>query len=112
MKNVKLPNSISPLFIIAILFTLTSCADIENVKGCVTGEPSGFFSGLFHGLLLLPIFVISLLSDNVAVYDVNNTGHWYDLGFAIGAGAFSVANINFFRNLIKNFLNPSKEEVE
>lgn len=45
---------------------------------------TGFVYGLFHGLLIIPLFIISLFSDNVCVYNVINTGATYDLGFVIG----------------------------
>jgi hypothetical protein len=47
---------------------------------------SGFFMGLWHGMILFFSFIFSLFDDTVAVYDVVNTGHLYDLGFLLGAG--------------------------
>ena len=32
-------------------------------------------------------FVVSLFKSNVGVYEFNNNGHWYDLGFILGAAA-------------------------
>jgi hypothetical protein len=71
-----------PVFlIIAILFIFSSCA-----PGCekFDADPAGFFMGLWHGLISLVTFVISLFNDNVNIYEVNNTGWPYNLGFILG----------------------------
>jgi len=39
---------------------------------------------LWHGLISCVTFVISLFSDNVNVYEVHNSGNWYDFGFMLG----------------------------
>jgi len=49
------------------------------------GDTAGFFLGLWHGIIAPITFVISLFSDTVNVYDVHNSGAWYDFGFVLGA---------------------------
>ncbi|MFA4845708.1 MAG: hypothetical protein WC654_04075 [Patescibacteria group bacterium] len=51
--------------------------------------PAGFWLGLWHGIICVVTFIISLFSDNVGVYEVHNKGALYDLGFLLGAGAFA-----------------------
>jgi len=41
---------------------------------------------LWHGFIAPVSFFVSLFSDNVALYAVNNNGGWYDFGFVLGAG--------------------------
>ena len=48
------------------------------------GESAGFWSGLWHGVISPITFIISLFSDNVNVYEVYNSGNWYDFGFIFG----------------------------
>jgi len=48
-------------------------------------EPAGFWAGLWHGLILFITFVISLFTESVRMYEVNNIGGWYDFGFLLGA---------------------------
>ena len=48
-------------------------------------DPAGFWLGLWHGLILPITFLISLFNDNVGVYEIHNTGGWYDFGFVLGA---------------------------
>ena len=47
---------------------------------------AGFFAGLWHGIISPVTFIVSLFSDGVAIYEVNNNGGWYDLGFLIAVG--------------------------
>ncbi|MEQ1744515.1 MAG: hypothetical protein ABMA02_03750 [Saprospiraceae bacterium] len=67
---------------------LVSCADVEPVRECLTGNQYGFFSGLLHGFITPASFIGSLFDDNIAIYAVNNTGGFYDLGFLIGSGGW------------------------
>jgi hypothetical protein len=65
---------------------------ITIIAGCTAGpesrfldDPAGFWAGLWHGLICVITFIISLFSDSVRMYEVNNTGGWYDFGFILGA---------------------------
>ncbi len=51
-------------------------------------DPAGFLRGLWHGFISLFAFIVSLFSDSVGIYEVHNTGAWYDFGFILGAMAF------------------------
>lgn len=53
------------------------------------GHLAGFWAGLWHGLIIIVTFIISLFSRDVGIYEVYNTGWAYDLGFLIGL-CFSV----------------------
>ena len=75
------------LIFIGILFLMSSCADVETIDACVKGDEYGFWSGLWHGLVLPISFIGSLLDSDIAIYAVNNNGGWYDLGFLLGASA-------------------------
>ncbi len=77
------------LVFIAILamFLLAGCAaginptvDIPDADG----KSASFWSGLWHGVISPVTFVISLFSDDVNVYEVYNSGNWYDFGFILG----------------------------
>lgn len=68
---------------------LTACAAGPNT-GVDAGAAAGFWSGLWHGLISPITFVVSLFTDAVNVYEVRNTGNWYDFGFIAGVSiAFS-----------------------
>jgi hypothetical protein len=77
------------LIFIAILamLMLAGCAagtnptvDIPDVDG----KSAGFWTGLWHGLISWITFFISLFTDTVNVYEVHNSGNWYDFGFMFG----------------------------
>lgn len=52
------------------------------------GDVAGFWMGLWHGIIVPVTFVISLFTENVSIYEVHNSGGWYDFGFVLGAGVF------------------------
>ena len=71
--------------LIAVLL-LTSCT-AGNEKFTME-DPAGFWMGLWHGLISLVTFVISLFNDGVTIYEVDNTGWPYNLGFILGVMIF------------------------
>ena len=48
------------------------------------GETAGFFLGLWHGLIMPFAFIASLFVNNLSIYEVHNSGVWYNLGYLIG----------------------------
>lgn len=69
------------------IILLTSCtANHVEIAQCVTVKPDGFWKGLWHGCISPITFIISLFSDSVEMYSVNNNGGWYNFGFVLGAG--------------------------
>jgi hypothetical protein len=69
-----------------LVFTMTSCAGVTDIEACRTEPPYGFWSGLLHGIIAPFTFVVSLFSDTIAMYEINNNGGWYNFGFCLGAG--------------------------
>lgn len=58
--------------------------------GCVPGDgsytnadPAGFFWAIWHGWIAPISLILGLFNDTYRVYEVNNTGWFYDLGFYI-----------------------------
>jgi len=68
--------------LLLVLLLITGCAPKNEMY--VT-EPAGFWSGLWHGLICVITFIISLFNGNVGIYEVNNAGGWYNFGFILGA---------------------------
>ncbi len=73
-----------------------------SVTGCVPGDgtytpekPAGFFWGIWHGWIAPISLILGLFKENLRVYEVVNTGWWYDLGFYIaiisGFGGLSLS---------------------
>ena len=80
-KKIKL---ISLSFILMILAACTAGANdlINSVNA--QGEIAGFWQGLWHGLIAIVTFIISLFKDSISVYEVHNNGAWYNFGFILG----------------------------
>ncbi|MCU0237038.1 MAG: hypothetical protein MUC72_08145 [Acidobacteria bacterium] len=81
----------SALLILLLLLFVVSCAPGPNSAARTPnreGEVAGFWAGLWHGLIAPVTFIISLFSDKVSLYEVHNSGSWYNFGFVLGAGLF------------------------
>lgn len=85
MRNIKLLLVL--LVLCLIVLSLSGCADSQTVTECVTDSPSGFWGGLWHGLIVPISFIGSLFDKDIAIYAINNNGGWYDFGFSLGVGA-------------------------
>ena len=68
-----------------LLVMLAGCAPGPNeLVGAKAGNAAGFWLGLWHGIIAPVTFVISLFNRNVQMYEVHNTGAWYNIGFLLG----------------------------
>lgn len=56
-------------------------------------KPAGFWAGLWHGMIIVITFIISLFDANVRIYETNNTGRGYDIGFMIGVSGIICGGI-------------------
>lgn len=64
----------------------TGCADTVSFQNAAARAPVGFWYGLWHGMICPIAWLVSLFSDDVAIYAIYNNGGWYDFGFVLGAG--------------------------
>jgi hypothetical protein len=48
------------------------------------GHRAGFWAGIWHGLIVIITFIISLFNSKIGIYEASNTGWSYNLGFLIG----------------------------
>lgn len=81
----KIFNLHPVVLFVLILIVVSSCAP-GNEK--FDADPAGFWMGLWHGFISLVTFIISLFNDNVTIYEIDNTGKLYNLGFILGAMIF------------------------
>jgi len=80
MKLKKL--SIIFLCLLILIIVTSSCAP-GNTR--FDAKPAGFWAGLWHGLICVITFIISLFSKSVEMYEISNNGGWYNFGFLLGA---------------------------
>ena len=67
-----------------VLLAVAGCAAGPNPALDTGPDPAGFWLGLWHGFILPVTFVVSLFTDNVSIYEVQNSGGWYDFGYVLG----------------------------
>lgn len=67
------------LILLICISSLYSCAP----RGYESHE-AGFFSGIWHGFILLFSLIGKLFGANIGIYAEHNTGFFYWLGFIIG----------------------------
>lgn len=80
-----------PWLFLLVLITTISCAPGPNAAARTPdreGEIAGFWIGIWHGLIAPVTFIVSLFSAKVSLYEVHNSGGWYNFGFVLGAGLF------------------------
>ncbi len=70
---------LSGIMIIMILLMLTGCVPGDGTY--TAAKPAGFFWGIWHGWVSPISLIIGIFDKNIRVYEVINTGWWYDLGF-------------------------------
>jgi len=75
------------ILVVSTVLLLSACAAPPETP-LLEQNPSGFWSGIWHGLILTFSFIGSLFSENIVIYDIDNNGGWYDFGFLLGAGFF------------------------
>jgi hypothetical protein len=76
------------LTVISVLLIIVSCAPHTNIMVKIpetSGHIAGFWLGLWHGLILPFTFLISLFCDHVNIYEIHNSGGWYNFGYFLGA---------------------------
>lgn len=83
-------------FIISLLTILSALV----LAGCFPqqiaaagSEPAGFFKGIWHGWIAPISLIVGFFDQGVRIYETNNTGWWYDLGYymAVISGFGSIA---------------------
>lgn len=79
------------LLLIAGLLLFSACTaghnSLANLEAA-DGNVAGFWLGLWHGFIVLFSFIASLFKENVGIYEVHNSGGWYDFGFLMGVMMF------------------------
>jgi len=72
------------LFVLVLSLVLTGCfaekvpVDLNKIENYPT-----FFMGIWHGIIAPVTFIVSLFSDNTAIYQSGGST-WYDFGFLLG----------------------------
>jgi hypothetical protein len=95
----ELNNSSPIIHRAAILLLLVGLSLL--LAGCFPGNGhfdedrrAGFFSGIWHGWIAPISLVYGFFNEDVRIYEQQNVGWWYDMGFYIaiigGFGGFAL----------------------
>ena len=71
-------------FLALIIFSILILSACAPGGGSSTmDDPAGFFMGVWHGWIAPIALIVGFFNADIRVYEVINTGWWYDLGFYI-----------------------------
>jgi hypothetical protein len=84
MSNNRLFLLLAFVIVVALLFLNCAPGNERWDQDISPGHKAGFWAGLWHGLIVIITFIVSLFTKEVGIYEVNNVGWPYNLGFLIG----------------------------
>lgn len=71
-----------------LIFTALMILVLLAASGCIPGDgraspenTAGFFWGIWHGWLAPLSLIISIFNRDIRIYEVQNSGWWYDFGY-------------------------------
>jgi hypothetical protein len=73
--------ALAPFLLVVLSLALVSC--FPGGGSSTHDDPAGFFTGVWHGWIAPVSLIVGIFNDAIRVYEPNNTGWWYDLGFYI-----------------------------
>ena len=84
MIHIRHSRLLRLILVVTLAGALAACA--KSNPG-VTQQGAGFFMGLFHGFIVLFALVGRWLGMS-SIYEVYNSGGWYDTGYVLGVALF------------------------
>lgn len=81
------------ILLVFVLIGLSGC--LPGDGSATSTDPAGFFWGIWHGWMAPLTLIIGIFDSDIRVYELYNTGWWYDFGFYIaiisGFGGLSLS---------------------
>lgn len=81
------------ILLVFVLIGLSGC--LPGDGSATSSDPAGFFWGIWHGWMAPLTLIIGIFDNDIRVYELYNTGWWYDFGFYIaiisGFGGLSLS---------------------
>lgn len=69
------------LFVLVTFLVITINSCMPGSESMREKNPAGFFMGVWHGWIAPVSLVVGLFNPSIKIYERENTGWWYDLGF-------------------------------
>ena len=73
-----------------LIFIILIGLIVVTMVACVPGggvfhkeNPAGLLFGIWHGWIAPISLIMSFFNSSIKIYEINNTGFWYDFGFYI-----------------------------
>ncbi|HWR12485.1 MAG TPA: hypothetical protein VN445_11720 [Rectinemataceae bacterium] len=82
MKNAKknpIRRMAALIALVAVALLFSSCLPGDGRNS--VEKPANFLMGIWHGWIAPISVVVGIFNGKIRVYEVNNSGWWYDLGF-------------------------------
>jgi hypothetical protein len=76
-------NRTRVITLVVLALALAACIAKQSASAVSPTAP-GFLEGVWHGFIFPVAFIVSLFTDQIAVYAVPNNGVWYDAGYFCG----------------------------
>ena len=89
------------LGVLCISFALVCTGCFPGTGSHTQTNTAGLFSGIWHGWIAPISLVMGLFDKNIHIYEVMNSGWWYDFGFYI-AIISGFGGLSFRRRKRKN----------
>jgi hypothetical protein len=81
------------ILLVFVLIGLSGC--LPGDGSATSSDPAGFFWGIWHGWMAPLTLIFGIFDNDIRVYELYNTGWWYDFGFYIaiisGFGGLSLS---------------------
>ena len=82
-------SSLTLVVLVLLFLILAGCEPGANQsKGTASDVAAGFWLGLWQGFIAPFVFVASLFKSNISIYEVHNSGAWYNFGYLFGLACF------------------------
>jgi hypothetical protein len=79
LKGVFLRRAATAAFLLAVVILFSSCLPGDGKNNAE--KPANFLMGIWHGWVAPVSVIVGIFKGNIRVYEANNSGWWYDLGF-------------------------------
>jgi hypothetical protein len=70
--------------VLAVSLLCLTCAPGNARWDTETGAKANFWAGLWHGLIIVVTFIVSLFTKDITIYEAHNVGWGYNIGFMLG----------------------------
>ena len=78
------PSFRTVLIAAVLILVVGACAPGNARWDAEFGTRANFWAGLWHGLIIIVTFIVSLFTNDVKIFEANNVGWGYNLGFLLG----------------------------